>query len=205
MELSTITKEIQKIVGVSVDGVYGPQTGNAILNTLNAEVSEEVPDAADSNYPEVFKPTPNVSSGTISPIGVVLHHSSGSYNGSVDWILKTESQVSYHVIIDKDGSRTVFAEDNKRCWHAGKSEWNGRSDCNSFMIGLAFSEDTNTRELTEAEVASAVEWLVPRFKKWGWPTDLNTVTTHAIVSPGRKNDVDTRAYLRITTALSKEL
>ena len=56
MELSTITKEIQKIVGVSVDGVYGPQTGNAILNTLNAEVSEEVPDAADSNYPEVFKP-----------------------------------------------------------------------------------------------------------------------------------------------------
>ena len=69
------------------------------------------------------------------------------------------------------------------------------------MLGLSFSGDTNERELTDDEVASAIEWLVPRFEKWGWPKDLSTVTTHREVSPGRKNDVDPRAEQKIKSEL----
>ena len=73
------------------------------------------------------------------------------------------------------------------------------------MLGLAFSGNTNTRELTDDEVASAVEWLVPRFEKWGWPKDLSTVTTHRAISPGRKDDPDSRAEDKIRSALEAAL
>jgi AmpD protein len=70
---------------------------------------------------------------------------------------------------------------------------------------LAFSGDTTKRELTDAEVESAVEWLIPRFEKYGWPRDLTTVTTHKAISPGRKNDIDDRAEAKVREALKKAL
>lgn len=212
LELSEkeLTKFIQEKVGSLPDGVYGKNTGTSILNKLGLGSIEKgpvsVPSAkVDGKYPEVFKASPNVSSSRIIPEGVVLHHSSGSYGGSVSWILQDKSNVSYHCIIDTDGSRTSFAEDDRRCWHAGKSRFKGRGGCNGFLLGLAFSGNTNTRELNEDEIASAVEWLLPRFDKWDWPKDLSTVTTHREVSPGRKDDVDSRAEEAILKALKEAL
>jgi hypothetical protein len=205
-----LTKFIQEKVGSLPDGVYGKNTGKSILDSLGLGTKEKehvsVPSAiVDGKYPEVYKASPNVSSSRIVPEGVVLHHSSGSYNGSVSWILQDRSNVSYHCIINTDGSRTSFAEDDRRCWHAGKSRFKGRGGCNGFLLGLAFSGNTKTRELTEDEIASAVEWLLPRFEKWDWPTDLSTVTTHKEISPGRKDDVDSRAEQAILKALKAAL
>lgn len=200
-DLDAMTTEIQRKVGVTADGIYGPNTARAILTALD----EEAPAKPDDTFPEVFKATPNVSYSTIEPEGVILHHSYGSYVGGVEWILNDDSNVSYHCLIDLDGSRTVFAKDTQRAWHAGTSEFNGREGCNGFMLGLAFSEDTEERELTDAEIASAVEFLLPRFERWGWPKDLSTVTTHKAVSPGRKVDVDSRAEKAILDALRSAL
>jgi AmpD protein len=206
-DLEDLIEIIQRKVGTIPDGIYGSMTGRAILHRIGLpDIDDKEKPENGNTYTEVYRQTPNYTSGTtIKPAGVVLHHSYGSYNGSVSWILQKKSKVSYHVIIDTDGSRTVFAPDNKRCWHAGRSKFNGRSNCNGFLLGLSFSGDTNSRELTEAEVKSAVEWLLPRFKEWGWPTDLSTITTHAKISPGRKNDVDSRAYDRIIKELKKNL
>jgi hypothetical protein len=46
----------------------------------------------------------------IIPEAVVLHHSDGSYRGGVEWIASPASKVSYHVLIARDGRRTVFCQ-----------------------------------------------------------------------------------------------
>ena len=203
-DLKSLTKEIQKIVGTKVDGIYGPNTARAIISKLENQ-TEDAPAKQDASFRELYKASPNVSFSTIRPEGVVLHHSYGSYKGGVSWILNDSSNVSYHVLINTDGERTVFAKDTQRAWHAGKSSFNGRTGCNGFMMGLAFTGDTTSRELTQAEIDSAVEFLLPRFERWGWPKDLSTITTHREVSPGRKVDVDIRAEKAIIDALRSAL
>lgn len=207
-DLKVINKIIQKKVDSFPDGIYGINTATSIAHALGLKTQESdssQPTNVNYKYSEVFKPTPNVNSYRIKPEGVVLHHSYGSYESAIDWILRSESNVSYHCIIDVDGSRTSFADDDRRCWHAGKSSFMGRSSCNGFLLGLAFTGDTNTRELNKDEIASALEWLLPRFEKWGWPKDLSTITTHREISPNRKNDVDSRAEQAILKALKQAL
>jgi len=140
---------------------------------------------------EVFKQTPNISKNTIKPIGIVLHHSAGSYIGSVSWCLDPKSKVSYHCIVDLNGDRTVLAKDNQRAWHSGKSSFKGKSDCNSFMLGISVSGDTNTRRLTDFEIDSVAEWCVGKMRSLN--INFDNITTHREISPGRKSDVSIQA------------
>lgn len=159
---------------------------------------------ASMAYSEVLRPSPNVG-GVIKPEGIILHHSCGTWLGDQSWILKNESKVSYHCLINISGERVKFVKYNRQAWHAGKSTFKGRSGCNSFMLGLAFAGDTvsglrrPSKSLTADEVASAVEWIHFRMKEFGITKDW--ITTHAIVSPGRKDDVSPAAYRQIMDAL----
>jgi len=140
---------------------------------------------------EVFKQSPNISQKAIVPEGIVIHHTAGSYAGSVSWCLNPQSQVSYHCIVDLNGNRTYLAKDNQRAWHAGKSIFKGRSNCNDFLLGIAVSLDTTTRVLNEAEIESVACWCIDKMKQYGFGIDM--ITTHREISAPRKNDVDQRA------------
>jgi N-acetyl-anhydromuramoyl-L-alanine amidase len=153
-------------------------------------------------YPEKILNTPNVSKGRrIKPQAIVLHHTSGSYAGSVAWCMDPASKVSYHCIVAKDGRRTVLADPDERTWHAGKSEWHGRKDLNSWSIGASFEGDTNSESLTLDAMASMAEYLVPIMRQYS--LTLADVTDHRTVAPGRKDDLAWRelerfkAYRRI--------
>jgi N-acetyl-anhydromuramyl-L-alanine amidase AmpD len=148
--------------------------------------------------------TPNVSAGRrIKPQAIVLHHTAGSYAGSVAWCMDPISRVSYHAIVAKDGKRTVLADADERTWHAGVSSWRGKKDLNSWSIGAAFEGDTNTRQLGEPEMASMAEYLVPLMKRYG--LTLADVTDHRTVSPGRKDDLAAGELARFKDYLSKFL
>jgi N-acetylmuramoyl-L-alanine amidase len=113
------------------------------------------------------------------------------------------SRVSYHAIVAKDGKRTVLADPDERTWHAGVSSWRGKKDLNSWSIGAAFEGDTNQRELTEPEMASMAEYLVPIMQRYG--LTLDDVTDHRTVSPGRKDDLAKEELARFKDYLSKLL
>lgn len=122
---------------------------------------------------------------------VVLHaDASGDAKATRSWIKSKDSKVSYHVLVDRDGTVYRFVETSKRAWHAGASEYEGRKDCNNFSLGLAFANKNDGVEpYTDAQYESAALVIL------GWmslhPRLTNTrITTHANVATpaGRKTD-----------------
>jgi N-acetylmuramoyl-L-alanine amidase len=113
------------------------------------------------------------------------------------------SRVSYHAIVAKDGRRSTLADLDERTWHAGKSEWRGKRDLNSWSIGAAFEGDTYKRPLGEDEMASMAEYLLPIMRRYG--LTLADVTDHRTVSPGRKDDLNPVELARFKAYLGKQL
>ena len=136
-------------------------------------------------YPENVKLSPN-QGGRINPRFIILHHSYGSFLGGVDWISRRESRVSYHYLIDSDGSRTQLVYDSKRAWHAGKSSWKGIRGMNSRSVGVAFWGDTHSRNPSDTEIDSCAEKCIYLMDKFGIP--LKNILSHKQVAPRRKND-----------------
>jgi N-acetyl-anhydromuramyl-L-alanine amidase AmpD len=156
------------------------------------------------SYPEKLLNSPNVSQGKrIKPKAIVLHHTSGTYAGSVAWCMNPASRVSYHCIVAKDGRRSTLADPDERTWHAGRSEWRGKRDLNSWSIGAAFEGDTYKRPLGEDEMASMAEYLEPLMRRYR--LTLADVTDHRTVSPGRKDDLNPTEFARFKKYLAARL
>jgi N-acetyl-anhydromuramyl-L-alanine amidase AmpD len=157
-----------------------------------------------SGYPEKLLNTPNTSQGRrIKPKAIVLHHTSGSYAGSVAWCMNPASRVSYHCIVARDGRRSTLADPDERTWHAGVSSWRGKRDLNSWSIGAAFEGDTYKRPLGEDEMASMAEYLEPLMRLYR--LTLDDVTDHRTVSPGRKDDLNPVELARFKAYLGQRL
>ena len=176
----------------------------SLPNTSSPSSGNSKPEpSTKTGYPETRLTTPNKSQRKIKPEAIVLHHSGGSYNGGVSWIRNPASKVSYHCLVARDGKRAVFGEDTDRTWHAGVSKWKGRKDLNSWSIGVSWEGDTYTYPLGEDAIESALDYIVPRMKKWGIP--VNMVLDHRIVSEPRKNDIAPIQYGVFIERLIKRL
>jgi len=199
-----IVKQVQQILGVVVDGRDGPATWNAILNRLNQQTTVTPPSItlpstnAFSETVKLSKQTTGVFSQKITPTAIVLHHTSGNYEGSIDWTSRIHDDkgkrlyASYHCIIARDGRRTITNLDDNRAYHAGSSSFKGKSSLNGWSLGVAFERDTNTEPLQDAAIESALEYILPRMRKWNITPDW--VTDHRTVAPGRKNDLAPKEY-----------
>jgi AmpD protein len=177
--------------------ILGPEPG-PVNDPESVPVEIKSPIITPARFREVQHSTPNMG-GKMKPIGVVFHHSAGSFSGSLSWIKQGRSKVSYNTIIEEDGTRHNVVPLDRVAWHAGKSTFKGRSGCNSFMVGFAFSGSTYDRALTEAELASAVEFVRTYGPRYGWT--LDTMTDHRQVSPGRKNNLNPVEWERLKERL----
>lgn len=117
--------------------------------------------------------------------GVLLHYTAtANAKGAEDIFMnranvnkKTgSSDASAHVVIDTDGSRKIFAEPSQVTWHAGKSTYNGRDEANDFMLGIEFQAAGPNQPLTDAQLKSAVEYLLPIIRENN--ISLEDITTH---------------------------
>jgi len=133
----------------------------------------------------------------IKPIGVCYHHIYLSRDDIINMFTHKEGilndgrefkGVSAHVVIWRDGSRTIFGEDNQKLWHAGVSEFKGRKYCNNFLLGVEFEGNTNETPLTSHQISSNIDWLIPRIEKWN--IQHNMLTDHRTIAPGRKVDLN---------------
>ena len=69
-------------------------------------------------------------------------------------------------------------------WHAGRSILNGREECNFFTIGIEFQGNTLEAPLTQHQIDSAIEYLLPIIKQYD--ITLDNIVTHEMVRTAYK-------------------
>lgn len=74
----------------------------------------------------------------IRPRLIVIHETAGrlTKHSTVDYFKSKGCQVSAHFVIERDGEITQMVPCNRKAFHAGISEWQGRKYCNTFSIGV---------------------------------------------------------------------
>jgi AmpD protein len=143
--------------------------------------------------------SPNRGPGPHEGLGALFHHSEMSFIGTIRRMADPASRVSYHCLIDADGTRCTMVPDGQVAFHAGVSTFLGRERCNEFLLGVSFAGDTYAAPLSDPQVASALEWLASRWDACSWGIDR--MTDHRQVAPGRKRDLNPVEWDRLVAAI----
>lgn len=95
-------------------------------------------------------------------------------------------KVSAHLLIRRDGEVIQFVPFGRRAWHAGRSRFRGRTQCNDFSIGIELEgADDVAYEDAQYEHLSAVILAIIASYPVMTPRDI---AAHSDVAPGRKTD-----------------
>ena len=171
----------------------------------------------------------NSCGGKFVPKLIILHDTAGRLEkfNSVGWFASKPCKTSAHAVVERDGTITQMVPFDRKAFHAGASSWNGKQFCNSFAIGIEIvnpgimdangkawfgpATDLPVTKKSTKEHGSGY-WLAYTPEQIRTVKDLcralaeeyedvNDITTHWHVSPGRKIDTnplfpleDVRAY-----------
>jgi len=92
-------------------------------------------------------------------------------------------QVSAHFFIRRDGALLQFVSCDARAWHAGRSAYRGRENCNDDSVGIELEGlEGETFEAAQYEALGVVCAAIAQ----QYP--IAHVAGHEHIAPGRKND-----------------
>ncbi len=167
-------------------------------------------------YRQISYPTLNFSKDKTNTVqGVILHHTAEpTIKRSLDILTNSPRHVGTHVVIDTDGTRYVMCAPNIVTYHAGYSILNGKENCNEFTIGIEFQGNTLEKPLTNSQIESGIEYLIPIIAKYKIP--IKSIVTHEMVRENYKKkypkkrvsgkvDITQTEYKRFIKALEKKL
>ena len=124
---------------------------------------------------------------------IVLHYTSSDLPRSL--YLLTEKEVSSHYLIAEQPA-TIYrlVDENRRAWHAGNSQWSGRTWLNSSSIGIEMVNQgyTDTPEgrvwqpWSEQQIEALVLLLKDIMQRHGLKPE--SIVGHSDIAPQRKVD-----------------
>jgi len=94
-------------------------------------------------------------------------------------------KVSSHLFIRRNGEIIQFVPFHKRAWHAGKSEFRGRENCNDFSVGIEL-EGIDTGEYSQHQYEILGE--ICSIMQSQWSLDRDVFVAHSDIAPNRKSD-----------------
>lgn len=116
---------------------------------------------------------------------IVLHATDGrSAGSSISWLRSIG--LSYHYVIERDGTITKCVPISRTAFHAGKSVGPNGSNVNPYSIGVSFANWESHGEQITAQQVTACRELVAAL--CNGEKGIKFLTTHYWVSPGRKSD-----------------
>lgn len=189
------------------------------IHSLHRKTSRPSDEIRVGKYYVKEMPTPNISKHRNDVQGIILHHTADrSAMRAIEGLRSPKRQASCHVVIDTDGTRYVLAEPTAVTWHAGYSMLNGRERCNDFTVGIEFQGNTTVAPLTEDQISSAIDYILPIMKKYNIP--IENIVTHEQVRHSwivkypeqakakhvsKKVDITQKEYQRFMRALEKRM
>ena len=95
-------------------------------------------------------------------------------------------RVSSHVLIRRDGQVVQYVPFAQRAWHAGRSEYRGRAECNDYSIGIELegADDIAYEDAQYEQLATLIEALLAAYPS----LSREHIVGHSDVAPGRKTD-----------------
>ncbi|MBC9252921.1 N-acetylmuramoyl-L-alanine amidase [Pseudomonas alcaligenes] len=125
---------------------------------------------------------------------VVMHYTSTDLARSL--ALLSRGEVSSHYLIADDAPATIYrlVDENRRAWHAGQSEWQGRTWLNASTIGIEIVNQGYTETPTgqawqpysEAQIEALIVLLKDIVQRHQLPID--SIIGHSDIAPQRKTD-----------------
>lgn len=97
-----------------------------------------------------------------------------------------EMTVSSHLLIRRDGELLQFVSLRDRAWHAGRSVFCGREECNDFSIGIEL-EGADHIPYTKHQYQRLVAVTLDIMAAWPAITE-ERIAGHSDIAPGRKTD-----------------
>lgn len=95
-------------------------------------------------------------------------------------------RVSAHALVHRDGRLTQYVPFGMRAWHAGRSSYCGRPECNDFSVGIELegTDDGPFEPVQYRRLSQVIAALVEAYP--GITT--GRLAGHCDVAPGRKTD-----------------
>lgn len=95
-------------------------------------------------------------------------------------------EVSAHVLISREGGITQFVSFDQRAWHAGVSEYCGRSNCNDFSIGIELegADDVPYSAAQYQSLSALTKALLQTYPRMS----AERIVGHCDIAPERKTD-----------------
>jgi N-acetyl-anhydromuramoyl-L-alanine amidase len=92
-------------------------------------------------------------------------------------------EVSAHFLVRRDGALSQFVSVERRAWHAGRSCWRGRENCNDHSVGIEL-EGLEGETFEPAQYRRLADLIQALSQTW----PVREVVGHEHVAPGRKRD-----------------
>jgi AmpD protein len=95
-------------------------------------------------------------------------------------------RVSAHALVGRDGGIVQYVPFSQRAWHAGASQYAGRTACNDFSIGIEI-EGTDDQPYEDIQYRRLAELLLRLLAAYP-QLDRQRIVGHSDIAPGRKTD-----------------
>lgn len=126
----------------------------------------------------------------MAPDCIILHYTGMETGQAAEaWLCTAESEVSSHYLVHEDGRIVQMVRESDRAWHAGRGSWKGRSDVNSFSVGIEIVNPgplAGFPDFPDVQIEAVALLCRDICARLSIPPER--VLAHSDVAPGRKID-----------------
>ena len=138
-----------------------------------------------------YSPNFNLKRRNSNQIKFIIFHYTGMKReqDAIKRLTSSQSKVSSHYLIKKNGDIVIMVPDLYIAWHAGKSSWKNFKSLNKYSIGIEVSNpghDNNYINFSKKQIVSILKLSKLLIKKYNILS--KNILGHSDIAPFRKKD-----------------